>query len=193
VPASDYDAVLAQLAGRLGAKNLAHSVRVADTSAKLAALYGVDVSQARLAGLVHDWDRELGHERLVAAARDRGISVNPTELDSPYLLHARTGARAVREAFDDLPQTVIDAVEHHTIGSPEMSDLDMVIFVADMIEPKREFSAAQELRAAVGTVPLRELFARAYQRSVAHVIEKGKPLHPDTVAVWNSLVARWGR
>lgn len=187
----DGDRAARLLAARLSEASYAHSIRVAQTAESMAAAYGLDSARARLAGLLHDWDREIGPEALLATAQRSGVAVDPTERERPYLLHARTGAAAIAAEFEDLPDDVIAAVERHTLGAATMSGLDMVVFVADMIEPSRDFEGIDELRNAVGTVSLEELFARAYQRSLRHLIDTGNPLHPQTVTVWNACVARW--
>jgi HD superfamily phosphohydrolase YqeK len=58
-----------------------------------------------------------------------------------------------------------------------------------MIEPAREYPGIEELRAAVGAVSLCELFALGYQLSVMQVVRRRRKIHPETVDVWNSLVA----
>lgn len=189
----DYATALELLGSRLEETSFAHSKRVAMTAASLARTYDVDVDAARLAGLLHDWDRELGPDELVDAAGHCDTPIDPVEMASPYLLHARTGAHALRELLPGLPDEILEAVRRHTVGAAEMSDLDMVVWIADMIEPARTFDGVGELRAEVGVLPLSDLFAAAYRRSVAHVVECGKPLHPDTVAVWNRYVAGCAR
>jgi predicted HD superfamily hydrolase involved in NAD metabolism len=178
------------LAEKLSDKALAHSKHVAETAALLATLYGVDAEKARLAGLLHDWHRELDGEALVNAAEDAGIDVADDELRVPYLLHARTGAADLSSVMPELPADVLDAVARHTIGSADMTDLDKVVYVADMIEPGRDYPGVDDLREAAGTVSLADLFAEAYRQSVAHLVDSRKRIHPTTVDVWNALVAR---
>jgi predicted HD superfamily hydrolase involved in NAD metabolism len=185
-----YQAAEQALADRLSEPALRHCRAVAETAAALAAIYGVDVERAQLAGLLHDWHRELEHDALVSSAQEAGIVVEAVDLRVPYLLHARTGAAALGEEFDGLDDEVLTAIERHTVGSPEMTDLDMVVYVADMIEPGRSFPGVNDVRECVGTVSLRDLFAQAYAHSLAHLVRSRKQIHPMTVAVWNSLVAK---
>ena len=184
-----YEAADALLEQRLSPSAAAHCRRVGDTAASLATLYGVDVATARLAGLLHDWDREQTPEQLFAAAAAAGISVSTADTTVPYLLHAHTGAAAIRAAFPGVPDAVITAVAHHTVGSADMTDLDKIVYVADMIEPRREYPGVETLRELSATATLAELFATAYQRSILYLIGNRKRIHPDTVAVWNELVA----
>lgn len=185
-----YETADCLLRERLGESAYAHSVRTAETAYALATVYGVDAELARIAGLLHDWDRECEHAALVESARERGLAVSDTDVASPYLLHARTGAAGLREALPGLDSAVLSAVEKHTVGAVEMSELDKVVYLADMVEPGRTWDGVEGLREAAGNISLDELFALGYQRSLAHLLHERKRIHPDTVAVYNAHVAR---
>jgi len=178
------------LKGRVTDGAFAHCQRVAATAADLAAAYGEDVELARLAGLLHDWDRDQTHSDLVESAAHHGVAV--TEIDErwPYLLHAKTAAAELASALPGLPPEVLSAIANHTVGSPEMTNLDKVVLIADSLEPARHKGNVGELRAAVGVVDLDELFARVYQATLAQIVEHRRWIHSDTIAVWNALVAR---
>ena len=152
------DAVERELRDRLGERALGHSLRVADFAASLAETYGVDAEKARLAGLLHDWDRELTGDALIQAALDAGLEVTETDRAVPYLLHARTAAVQLAHRFEGLSADVIAAVERHTVGSPHMTSLDKVVFLADMLEPGRDWPGVERLRGGIGELPLDELF-----------------------------------
>jgi len=187
-----YEAAERALAARLGERSLVHSRAVAGEAARIAEHCGVDREAARIAGLLHDWDRELSDAEVTAAAARRGSEAlgETVEGMAPKLLHAWTGAAAIREAFPGIDDAVVHAVARHTVGDVDMMPLDKVVYVADMTEPGRGYPGVEELRAAVGEVDLDELFARAYTASVDHLVRKRKPIHPDTVRVWNAHVAR---
>lgn len=177
------------LARRLSERALAHCEAVAETSAVLARAYGADEDAARLAGLLHDWSREDDREGLPREAATLGIEVCDVDLRVPYLLHAKVGAAALKTALPALGDEVLRAVERHTTGSDDMTDLDMVVYIADMIEPRRDFAGVEHLRSLVGRVPLRELYTQSYQASLRHLVDARRPIHPDSVAAWNALVA----
>lgn len=184
-----FERALAAVREHLSPDALAHARRVSDTAAGIAESYGEDPDPARLAGLLHDWARDLGGDDLVAAARERDIEVTDLDVAVPYLLHARIGEESVREDLPGLPPEIVAAIGRHTCGAGEMGPLDKIVYVADMIEPARDFEAVVGLRQAVGAVSLDELFRLAYSRSVAHLIETRRHIHPDTVDVWNTHVA----
>lgn len=184
-----FDDVLAIAREHYSTESLAHAERVADVAAELAEHFGIDVPTARLAGLLHDWARDLSTQELLEAAERFDIEVAPLDRQVPYLLHATVGAALLAVTFAGLPKEVTDAVRAHTYGTGHMSPLEKVVYVADMIEPARDFDAAPELRRAAAEVSLDELFRRAYARSVEHLIATKRHIHPETVAVWNAQVA----
>lgn len=185
-----------ELKKRLNEYGFTHSVGTASTASLMATLYGVSPLDASMAGLLHDWDRNETEENLLARAKKFGIDVTGIIECSPRLVHAHTGAYGAREYFRncanpfELDDDVFHAIEHHTVGVTDMSELDMIVYVSDMIEPSRSFPAVESLRESVGTVALDRLFFQAYQQTMKHLVAFHKVIHPDTLVVWNSLVQK---
>ena len=179
------------LAERLKPRRFDHVLSVSDTAAALAEAYGADVRKARLAGLLHDWDKEHSDDEIRQRARDLGVDVDPLVLETmPRLLHGPTAAAALGREFPCIPADVLQAIERHTAAATGMSDLDMIVYVADAIEPKRAFGVLDELRSAAGKVPLEELFLMTFEHILLTLVKRRKRLHPATVEVWNHYVAR---
>ena len=186
-----FDARERDLKKRLKPKRFEHARGVSKTAASLAETYGVDVRKARLAGLLHDWDKEYGDDEIRERARALGVDVDPYVLDTmPRLLHGPTAAAELVRAYPDLSADVVQAIARHTAAAVGMSDLDMIIYIADAIEPSRDFDGLDELRAAIGAVPLEELFMMTFNHILLTLVERRRRLHPATVEVWNHYVAR---
>ena len=194
-PLSDefFEARAAELATRVSEKRLAHIKGVANAAAMLAQRYGEDVRKARLAGLLHDWDKGYDNPGIWARVEELACA---DELDPwvirnmPQVLHAHTAARALRRDFPQIPADIIQAIDRHTTAALDMTRLDMIVYVADAIEESRQFGRIDELRAAVGNVDLEELFFLTYEYWTFLLFERRKQLHPDTIKVWNMLVAK---
>jgi predicted HD superfamily hydrolase involved in NAD metabolism len=185
-----YERIEAQLAARLDDYGLRHCKSTAAMAKIMAGIYHVDPETAYLAGLLHDWDRCVPHDELVETARGIGIPITPEVLAAPPILHAHTGAAAVAAAFPEVPQEVITAIKHHTVGVPDMSDLDKLVYIADMIEPTRTNPHVDTLREMVGTIGLDALFMQAYQNTMMHLVRNKKVMHPATTKVWNALLLK---
>lgn len=176
---------------RLSGKRLKHVHSVSDYAAQMARAYGVNEYDARVAGLLHDWDKLYTDEQLPARMVELGVAPpENVELMWP-VIHSFTGAKAVEREFPELEPQIISAIWNHTLGALQMSDLDMVIFVADMIEPLRKVYSrpyAAELRAKVGQIPLDELYFEAYKETMISLAERKRFIHPMAFDVWNGLV-----
>lgn len=164
-----------------------HSVATARMAREMASTFGADERRAYLAGLLHDCAKELTDEELVAAARERGIEVDDVDLADPYLLHARVGARLAEERFGVEDLELLRAIERHTLGAPSMSVLDKIIYVADMIEPSRDFPGLGEIR-RLAREDLEACYKTAYAHTLEYLARAKKPIHPSTVAAWNAIV-----
>ncbi|WP_124061676.1 nicotinate-nucleotide adenylyltransferase [Gordonibacter sp. Marseille-P4307] len=181
--------IVSELERRVSERRLRHIRGVADMAERLAHVYGADPRRARLAGLLHDWDKGLDDEGARRRVFDLGLGIDGRMVfDMPALLHGPTAAEALRRAYPDIPDDVLQAVARHTAGAPRMSDLDMVVYVADAIEENRRFPGVQDLRDLIGEVSLEKLFFRTYRHILADLIARRKRIHPRTVEVWNSYV-----
>jgi len=178
------------LKARLDDYGYLHSCNTADTARDLAFIYQVDSNEAYIASLLHDWDRGQPKGYLISAAQDIGIEITPEVLAAPQILHAHTGAAHIEKLFPELPPSVITAIRHHTVGNEDMSELDKLVYVADMIEPTRSSPAVASMREMVGTTCLNSLFLQAYQATMLHLIHNRKVMHPRTTEVWNALIMK---
>lgn len=167
-----------------------HSLGVAQTAVNLAREYGVDEYDAAYAGLLHDWDKVLGDHEILARSVQYGIEVAGSPSAAVGLLHGPVAAYELPHIFEDASPAVCRAVARHTIGAVDMSALDMVVFIADAIEPHRHGAYAEELRSLVGSVSLDELFFRCFSQGLTYVISSGRYLYPTAVTIYNVYAAR---
>ena len=191
-----FKARKAELKDRVGAKRYEHSLNVSDTCVQLAKQYGVDVKKARIAGLLHDWDKGLDDDGARARVYELGMAdeIDPYVVERmPRVLHGITAARALGIEFPGIPADVLQAISRHTTAAVDMSPLDMVLYIADAIEPGRQFGRIDELRAVAGKVTLDELYFQTYEYWVFLLFERRKTLHPDTIRIWNSYAAQLER
>lgn len=172
-------------------QRLAHSLSVAYTAEEMALLYGVDAFQARVAGILHDWDKALTTEELKADAHAMGIDLGVDMSLVIPLLHGLTAARRLRSSYPELPEPVFAAIERHTMAAVEMAPLDQVLFVADGIEPLRgDAKGIREVRELVGVASLGELFWRSFVGGIVYVLETNRYLYPGTLEIYNALALR---
>ena len=132
----------------------AHILRVARTAERLARAHGVDTGRARVAGLLHDLARLYSGERLLRECAERNMPVGAFERANPVVLHARLGAELARDWFGITDEAVLSAIRKHTLAAATMSPLDEILYLADGLEPGRDFAGRTELmELALATLP----------------------------------------
>ncbi|MDP8901460.1 MAG: bis(5'-nucleosyl)-tetraphosphatase (symmetrical) YqeK [Actinomycetota bacterium] len=177
-----YPAVAADVFARerLSAKRYGHTLRVAETAEDLARAHGVEPERARLAALLHDAARERSSGEFLGLAEDLGLGVGKPERESPKLLHGPVAAELARRELGLEDGEILDAVREHTTGRPGMGPLSLVLYVADKIEPARDYPSVENLR-RMARQDLRAAAAESLRRSIAHNEERGRPTHPASI------------
>ncbi len=163
-----------------------HSLGVVETAIRLAETYEVDAFEAASAAMLHDWDKVLDDHELLARAARFGIEIVGSPTSAVALLHGPVAAVELPHLFPGLSEAALQAIARHTVGACDMTPLDMVVFVADAIEPHRHGSYAEELRAMVGTASLTELFFRTFAQGLVYVISSGRYLYPTAIDIYNA-------
>lgn len=186
----EFDDMRARLEKRVKPSRYRHSLGVSQAAEQLARIYGADEDAAAVAGLLHDWDKALSFKELRKIAKKHKLAPKAVRKQMPGVLHALTAPYSLKKEFPGLSKEVLQAVSRHTCGAIDMTDLDKIVFIADIIEPGRTFSDVGPLRDAVGEVSLDELFFMTYGSTLVYLIEDRLPVHPDSLTIWNSLVAQ---
>ena len=133
-----------KLINDIGEKRFKHSLRVAETAVKLADNYGLDPKKAFLAGLIHDCAKY--NEEAYIKKYNIDFSIYPVCSIKDPVLHSFLGAEVAKKVYNIYDRDVLKAIEYHTTGRPDMSDLEKIIFIADAIEPARDFEGIDKIR-----------------------------------------------
>ncbi len=118
-------------------KRFYHSLGVQGMSFALAIKYGYDMDKANLAGLLHDCAKDMKDEELIGECRKYNLPITEVENRNGFLLHGKLGAFYAEHKYGVTDTEILSAIYYHTTGKPDMTLLEMIIFVADYIEPNR--------------------------------------------------------
>lgn len=186
----DYIDIVKTLKNTLKESRYIHSLSVSDTAIELAQRFNVDEQQAKLAGILHDCAREIPTSSLIEVAQKRQIKIGLIEEHQPILLHARLGAIMAQEKYGIDDNDILDAIRLHTTGSADMTDLAKIIYLADMIEPHRQYESVNRLRDLIKTSDLDTIMLNAFNDSLAFILQRGLMIHPQTILARNTLIAK---
>ena len=122
-----------------------HVLGCRDTAVALAKHWGANEVDAARAGLLHDITKALDGPRQLTLAGEYGIILNAFQQKYPKTLHALTGSLVAAAMFGE-NEAVVQAIRHHTTGKADMNLLEKIIYVADYMEPNRNFPGVEKLR-----------------------------------------------
>jgi predicted HD superfamily hydrolase involved in NAD metabolism len=173
---------------QLTERRYVHTVGVMETAIHLAQLYKVDAGKAELAAIFHDYAKFRDKEEM------RQIIINqkmPQDLLQHHdeLWHAPVGAYLVENEVGITDQEVLEAIRCHTSGKINMSPLDKVLFVADYIEPGRDFPGVEQVReSAMNSLDIAVI--QAMKNTIAFLLKRNQPIYPDTFHAYNDMTMK---
>ena len=159
----------------------AHSARVARYAELLAHRYGADTTKARLAGLLHDVARLYSPSRLLDECAARAMAIDDAERAAPVLLHARLGAALAAERFGVNDAEILSAIAKHTTADARMSPLDCAVYLADSLEPGRDFAERAELW-ELARRNMRAAMSATLRSTLDYLRRRGLPVAPRSLA-----------
>ena len=141
----DFPWLRAQSYAYLSPKRIPHVQGSEWEAARLAQRWGESEEDAAEAGILHDITKKLVLSEQLILSEKYGIINDTYETANVKLLHAKTGAALARDLFN-ISDRVYSAIRWHTTGKPDMTLLEKIIYMADYIEPNRDFPGVDKLR-----------------------------------------------
>ncbi len=160
-------------------KRIPHVLGTEQEAIRLALRYGADVQKVRVAALLHDCTKKLDMEEQLALCRQYGIRLDELEQRALKLLHAKTGAAIARDLFG-VDDEIYSAIYWHTTGHANMTLLEKIMYLADYIEPTRNFPGVNELRAACNE-SLDKGLRMGLEMTIQEMHDRGNPVHSATL------------
>ena len=180
------DQLLVKMQQLLPEKRLKHCLGVEQTAIELAERFGVDREKAGLAGLLHDYAKKLSDEEFLALIDKYDLAPKLKDWGN-NVWHGLVGVYKIREDLGLSDPEILRSIEIHTVGSAQMSDLDKVVYVADYIEPNRDFPGVEEAR-EIARISLNRAVAYETAHTVEYLAHQGLPIFPQTLETYNAYV-----
>jgi len=164
----------------LSPNRIPHVTGCEQEAVKLAGTWGEDPSDAAEAAILHDITKKLSHAEQLHLCEKYDIVIDTLERDNAKLLHAKTGAALSKDLFG-VPEPIYSAIFWHTTGREDMTLLEKIIYLADYIEPTRDFEGVEPLR-ALAYEDIDKAMELGLRMSVEDLEHSGKTIHPNTIA-----------
>ena len=159
-------------------KRVAHVLGCRDTAARLAKIWGVDPDIAARAGLLHDITKALDGPLQLTLCDEYGTILDDFSAKYPKTLHALTGSLVAERIFGESPE-IVAAIRSHTTGKANMTALEKIIYIADYMEPNRDFPGVEKLRHLAET-DLNAALKCGLEQTLEHLANQGSRVSPET-------------
>lgn len=178
--------LVARLREALKDKRFNHVLRVEQTAIKLAKANHVDIEKASIAGLCHDYAKQRPDQDFIDEIHQKGLDPDLLNYGNA-IWHGVVGAELVKDELGIWDEDILNAIRHHTTGAAVMSPLEQVVYMADYIEPARDFPGVEKAR----QITANDLGAGvAYQtkQTLEYLVERNSPVYPKTLETYNAWV-----
>ncbi|MCA5011375.1 bis(5'-nucleosyl)-tetraphosphatase (symmetrical) YqeK [Enterococcus sp. S22(2020)] len=173
---------------RMSERRFLHVLGVEETAVALAAKYGASEEKASIAALTHDYAKERPDEEFELIIQRDGYDPELLAYGNA-IWHGLVGASMVERELGIEDEEILQAIRLHTTGAAEMSLLDKIIYVADYIEPGRDFPGVKEAR-ELALLDLDKAVAYETKHTLMHLIEKEQKIYPKTIETYNYWVSK---
>ncbi|RJX41228.1 HD domain-containing protein [Paenibacillus pinisoli] len=182
----DRQLIIERVRAEMPERRWRHTEGVMMTAIALAKRYGEDPQRAELAAIIHDVAKFWPIERQGNAIRDYGLHHEVLGYDKE-LWHAEVGAWVAEHEFGVTDAGVLAAIRYHTSGRRGMTKLEKIVWLADYIEPGRDFPGVDTIR-ALAEEHLEKAVLAGLDGTIGFLIAKGKRIYPMTLEARNGLI-----
>ena len=164
-----------------------HTLGVISVAKKLAEINDYSVEKAEIAALCHDIAKNIPKNEMLMLFEKYNIVLSQEEKSTKSLWHSILAPHIAREKLGIDDEEILSAIRWHTTGKSDMSLLDKIIYIADMIEPSRDFDGVKEIR----KITLKNLdkgVLAGINHTIKYLLEDDKLLDINTIEARNYLL-----
>ena len=171
---------------RLSDKRFKHVLRVEEMAFELAEKYAVDAERVSIAALLHDVAKEESSSEMLDLIISENLDLDLLQY-GPQIWHAPVGAVQARREFAVEDEAILNAIKYHTIGAPEMGDVEKVIFIADYIEHGRDFDGVKKAR-QLANESLDDAIRFKIKETILQLTKQEQKIYPKAIDSYNAWI-----
>jgi len=180
----NYDEIIRNV---LNENRYKHTLGVVKVATELADRFGADKEKATIAAYLHDYAKPLNYNEALKIIEKYDIILDEETLENPELLHAPVGMAIAKYELGINDEEILEAIRYHTTGKENMSLLTKIIYLADLIEPSREFDGVEKIR-KIAYKDLDLALKISFDNTIIYLIKKNMIIHSDTIKSRNYII-----
>lgn len=163
-----------------------HTVRVMKTAIKLARIHDVNQKQVEIASALHDYSKCESENYLKNYIIDHHIDADLLNYNQE-LWHSHVGAHYAQYTLGIDDRSVLNAIKYHTTGRENMDQVELIVFIADFIEPGRKIPGIDKIR-EMAKQDLHEAALLIFKASIPYLVSLEAIVYPGTLDAYNYLI-----
>lgn len=181
-----YESIIKE---RLSEHRFIHSMNVAKRARELAKIYGLDEDKAYLTGILHDITKETDYAEQEKYMDNSGIIPTELEKSNKLVYHQISGACFVKNELGIDDEEILTAIRYHTTGRADMTDFEMMIYLADLTSEERCYPDVEKVR-GIADNSLEDAMLYATRFTITDLANKNRVIHPDTLYCYNWVLGK---
>ncbi|MFX0549246.1 bis(5'-nucleosyl)-tetraphosphatase (symmetrical) YqeK [Hathewaya histolytica] len=165
-----------------------HTLGVTKSAEDLARRYGANIKKARLASLIHDVAKYKGNEEILSILKEENIHIDYVIEKNPQIMHGTCSAYIAKHQMGIEDEEVLNAITYHTTGRENMSLLEKIVYLADLIECGRDYPGVESLRKE-SIKDLDRALILSFDNTINFVIKRKGLVHLNTIKARNYLLS----
>ncbi|WP_448820112.1 bis(5'-nucleosyl)-tetraphosphatase (symmetrical) YqeK [Cetobacterium sp.] len=183
----NIDFLKKELATVLSKKRYEHSIRVLNTALALGEIYNANLNEIAIASLLHDYAKEFTREELIKISKEHFTEETKDYITNVEILHSYVASYIAKDKFKIDNTDILNAIKFHTTGRKNMSLVEKIVYVADAIEPKRDYPYVEEIR-DLALVNLNKAILLEVNKKIEHLIKGNYVIHINSIEMRNWLL-----
>lgn len=171
----------------IGQKRYEHSLRVMDVAIELSKIYGEDKRKAAVAGYYHDCAKIKNVDLLHSKCIEYGLKLTHDMKMNPQIIHGHLGALIAKADYGIEDEDILNSIRWHTTGRIGMSLLEKIVFIADYIEPGRNFPEV-ELARKLARTNINKAVYFSLNNTIIHLCNSNSYIATDTLLARNYIL-----
>ena len=179
--------LIAKVKEQVSEKRFKHILGVEQAALELARANDYELEKASVAALVHDYAKERSDSEFKALIVQTGLEQDLLNWNN-FIWHGVVGAEIIKKELKITDEEILNAVRRHTVGAKEMTMLDQIVYVADYIEPGRDFPGVDQAR-QLAAESLRAAVEFETKHTLLYLMNNDKTIYPAAILTYNAYVA----
>ena len=179
--------LIAKVKEQVSEKRFKHILGVEQAALELARANDYELEKASVAALVHDYAKERSDSEFKALIVQTGLEQDLLNWNN-FIWHGVVGAEIIKKELKITDEEILNAVRRHTVGAKEMTMLDQIVYVADYIEPGRDFPGVDQAR-QLAAESLRAAVEFETKHTLLYLTNNDKTIYPAAILTYNAYVA----